>query len=228
LAEFDEEFNGMFDYMEPTQFIAWVDAVFDKNKKNRPFKSAYRLNQSRLIKKYREEAVPLSWFLASNILQMQAVRLIATDKPADAEIKYGDETGFVEMTWPKDGHEDYLLNLYLNERGGVYTYYSGDVNTIKEALATGGKLKPSVFDVNEQNGEIVDNVTAILTRKESKTFPPNTFLLVVCKLFDEEDFGEVSNQIRNRISTQESKFKKIFLLEVESKRVEILKDRRVS
>lgn len=178
----------------------------------------HRTNSTEKIKKFREEALPIYFFLKKNPLNIDSITLSDNTTTYDAKIALSDgSVKYIEVTWPRDGELENLEAQIINIKGWIPTTHGANTTTARKALESEEDL-PFVatsdeFELAKISPRIIESVKA----KQKKFYPESTFLLVALHYFLAEK-GKISNFLQeiNRAIENKDKFNDIFLVNMMS------------
>ena len=162
-------------------------------------------SEGRLIKRFIEEALPLCCFCATKfgLDSKRRCRLFNGGAYRDAQLFDWPSNGLnnVEITWAREGHEDYLRMEYLNRAGSAPG--AGPVHHDKQT----GEIvcEPMAEDLGMVMGRVVKLAVAGIDtklQKRGKADPCFDALLVAVgdELLKDSYFEDVVGEVNRRVS----------------------------
>lgn len=222
VAEFDEYFPSFHKLRTKTEFHRWCESVITNVRANPEFSKAYRVNSTQLIKKFREEVLPINMFLSADTIDVSSISLSDDTTNFDAiAVGTDGETRYLEVTCAKDGELERWENETLNERGGGSITHGMNAKGVRKTLRAGGDLPYVVIDSGSEKQQIVSRILLAINAKLQKKYPPSTSLIVSFSCFhdDEEDIESLARQVAVDSGINESRFSDIYLVNVFAKMV---------
>ena len=177
------------------------------------FESREKYHKSRAMKKLREEVWPIKIFLQSrkDKYPVDWIEFHLNKKnDCDATLQTKHQTYFIEVTYPKDGHQEYYQAKQMDKHGYAT---SGSPEKLKKEIENNQKPQARFVSKDDRTYEDFKKTVGAIEKKLSKPYPDNTMLLVALNfpwLCCDADWKELHGDISN--FQKDEKFLEIYLV----------------
>lgn len=227
--EFGELDNVLLDGLD---FCKRVYHLFDEIRTAPNGIEELRMRRTRRAKKVIEELLPLAGYV--QIKYEPALRLrirwragnqsydaIVNCSGMRAERGEAPKRHYIEVTTAAHSNE-YLVREHLNRTGGAFAARS----THRDSTSKQTRSEPSVYSYRELEEELISQVNRIVEKKQKKSYPSSTTLLIQCTAHSvilEDEWSHVVEQLRRRKNYKP--FLEVVLYEPISRRMSTLHKR---
>lgn len=217
MANFDEYFKDYYASKKKSVFFEGCEFVLQNLKNDELFAKAYRVNSrsNQLIKKFREEALPIYRFLKCDPIGVISIALSDDTTNYDATITLADQsTRYIEATCAKDGELEQWENKILNERGGVPIAHGLNSKGLIEMYKSDRTIPHGATDDETEYKKLIPRIIACIKSKQEKDYPRSTYLLVAINYFfvDENALLKIAEEVKVSLKINEYKFLNVYLV----------------
>lgn len=222
--DFEKQVDSEYNHEKSTKdFIEWVTQT---NKQTRAYGNE-ELKKSPIIKRLREEALPVRTFLELHTHSYESILLIDGSQQYDGVLK-GKNSNHIEITCVKDGQYE-LFQAQHMDRFDHAPNSGVKKEDIKEAVNKNDwgdlpvdeqGLFAEVEMVQEKLEELDKQVVVAINKKVSKEYPADTILLVSVddgSLVEDHHFAQLCEKVKSQL--HQKTFSEIFMVSVNDKRI---------
>ena len=171
--------EGLCKELTPENFISW--AIDCRN--NLP--GGEEIHQSRLIKKLREEVIPIWLFLEKQkSYKIKSIKILNGNENYDGILNLKDGSSFyIEITCAKNGEKELWETRHREEYRGVpITHDRNNHEEIKKAINQGIPMEPRYSPSSFVQKKILQQIDKAIKNKLKKKYSPRTILIVSADL----------------------------------------------
>lgn len=214
MKQYDDIFIDYYKERNLQEFVSWCESVIDQIKEDSELGKAYRINSSQLIKKFREEALPIYIFLRYGQLTVQSITLSDDTTNFDATVLHSDQTtSYFEVTCAKDGELEHWENELFNKYGGGATTHGLRANKVREHFKSGVVLPYAATDIETEISKIVPIILNAFESKQKKEYPDSTYLLISFgNLYLDNEIQKIVEEVKDKSKLASGKFRDVFLI----------------